>query len=369
MDKKIKPERFSNILETEMSIYLDNCKIDAGIARNDAIKENIFTTVVCFVTRTPLILIGPPGTSKTLSVNIVVQNMSGDERNAFFQNFPKVDMFLYLASEHSTAIEVEQNFATAIERQKYYADAKIETICAVILDEAGLPAEKKQVLKSLHYYLDSEEVAFVAITNHALDAANSNRGVNVFRSMPSLLSLQTLAMGCLCDDPEDPPLDIQAHKHQIDQFCAAYHEMMNDPLENLNEQFGLRDFIHFVRYFKRKSPKGQFTIQPELLMRAIERNFNGVPVESFKRIRDRFFAKLELMDSVRPPRDVLSILKESLEDRCPQEGNLNDYAVRPKLLIDSSKDDSLSRLLFQEAIIDPANTSIIYLRYARPIRK
>jgi hypothetical protein len=218
---------FLEVVEDEIDTYIDHAKIDPGIAKNDALKENIFTSAICFITRTPQILIGPPGSSKTLGVNIVVQNMSGDERTPFYRNFPKIDMFLYLASEHSTAIEVEQHFAKAIERQKYYEETKIDTICVVVLDEAGLPQEKRQVLKSLHYYLDAEEVAFVAITNHALDAANSNRGVNVFRSTPSLTSLETLAMGCLCDDPNNPPEDIKSHEKHIRTsrfypFCSLF---------------------------------------------------------------------------------------------------------------------------------------------------
>jgi hypothetical protein len=47
------------------------------------------------------------------------------------------------------------------------------------MDEAGLPEESKESLKVLHYYLERHmsikaKVAFVAITNHALDAAKSN---------------------------------------------------------------------------------------------------------------------------------------------------------------------------------------------------
>jgi hypothetical protein len=357
------PNEFKKVVKDEIAMYVRHARIDPGIARNEALKENIFATAVCFATRTPMILIGPPGSSKTLGVNIVVQNMSGDERTAFYRHFPKVDMFLYLASEHSTAVEVEQHFAKAVERQKYYLEAKVDATCAVVLDEAGLPKEKRQVLKSLHYYLDGEEVAFVAITNHALDAANSNRGVNVYRSLPSLRSLQTLALGCLCDDPEHPPDDIRTYTWHINQFCRAYHELNADVTLEFGKMFGLRDFIHFVRYFKRQSADHKtFMFSPEILMRALERNFNGVPIDSFRRICEQFFSKLDTRPT-RQPRDMLAILRESLADRCPQGSNLNDYAVRPKLLIDSSKDDSLSRLLFQEGILNPADTSVIYFRF------
>ena len=37
-------------------------------------------------------------------------------------------------------------------------------------------------LQVLHKFLDNQEVSFVAITNHVLDAAKTNRAVSLFRS-------------------------------------------------------------------------------------------------------------------------------------------------------------------------------------------
>ena len=68
------------------------------------------------------------------------------------------------------------------------------------MDEAGLPEESHESLKViyknipwvkdyftkvLHYHLDQQEVAFVGITNHVLDAAKTNRAVSLFRPTAS----------------------------------------------------------------------------------------------------------------------------------------------------------------------------------------
>ena len=76
----------------------------------------------------------------------------------------------------------------------------------VFMDEAGLPEERHEslkvqnsnmnialvlhayILQALHYYLDQQEVAFVAITNHILDAAKTNRAISLFR--PSVSEVQ-----------------------------------------------------------------------------------------------------------------------------------------------------------------------------------
>ena len=65
------------------------------------------------------------------------------------------------------------------------------------MDEASLPDENKMVLKVLHPYLDECKVAFVAIANKSFDAANANRMICIYRSLPSEDDQKILAYGCL----------------------------------------------------------------------------------------------------------------------------------------------------------------------------
>ena len=77
------------------------------------------------------------------------------------------------------------------------------------MDEAGLPDEKRESLKVLHYYLEGHmspqtEVGFVAISNHVLDAAKSNRCVCLLRAEPDVRELRSIAEGCLFDGVKVP---------------------------------------------------------------------------------------------------------------------------------------------------------------------
>ena len=65
----------------------------------------------------------------------------------------------------------------------------------MFLDEASLPDEKKMVLKVLHPYLDECKVAFVSVANKAFDAANANRMVCIYRSLPSKEDQRILTYG------------------------------------------------------------------------------------------------------------------------------------------------------------------------------
>ena len=161
-------------------------------------------------------------------------------------------------------------FSHAINRQYSHTKFKLPIYCVVFMDEAGLPEESHESLKVLHYHLDRQEVSFVAITNHVLDAAKTNRAVSLFRPEASEKDLETLAKGCFCTIPDNSPPELKKDLETIVQFCPAYSHLMTK--SEFNHFFGLRDFIHFVSYLRQHRDK---LLTPQLVMEALERNFNG----------------------------------------------------------------------------------------------
>jgi hypothetical protein len=62
-----------------MSHVLANAAVPRGIARTEGLKENVFMAFVCTLARVPLMIVGPPGSSKTLSIGVVETNARGAE--------------------------------------------------------------------------------------------------------------------------------------------------------------------------------------------------------------------------------------------------------------------------------------------------
>ena len=52
-------------------------KLGPNIARNIALRENVFMMAVCIELRIPLFLVGKPGSSKSLAKSIVADSMLG----------------------------------------------------------------------------------------------------------------------------------------------------------------------------------------------------------------------------------------------------------------------------------------------------
>ena len=261
-----KPVLFSEALRDELDWLVSVTTLPCGVAQTEALKENLYATVVCTMTRTPLIIVGAPGSSKTLSFKITVSNLQGlESTNEIFRNeavFHALEPTIYQCSRRSTSTEIESIFAKAIASQKFYLANRQNCYSVVMMDEAGLPEESHESLKVLHVHLDNQEVSFVGISNHVLDAAKSNRAVSLFRPETSEEDMRELASVCLKDQPG-----------LINGICRAY--MIKMKSEKFRKFYGLRDFIHFFTYLQRRKMNNDEVATPQMIMQALERNFNG----------------------------------------------------------------------------------------------
>ena len=67
------------VLKEELDFYGKHLCIPHGIAKTQALLENLFCIIACCCTKTPLIIVGAPGSSKTLSFNLALSNIKGAE--------------------------------------------------------------------------------------------------------------------------------------------------------------------------------------------------------------------------------------------------------------------------------------------------
>ena len=72
-------------------VLLDNMHLGDNIAKNAALRENVFMMAICVELRIPLFLVGKPGSSKSLAKSIISESMRGkDSRNELLKNFKQV---------------------------------------------------------------------------------------------------------------------------------------------------------------------------------------------------------------------------------------------------------------------------------------
>ena len=177
----------------------------------------------------------------------------------------------------------------------------------------------------------------MAISNRILDPARMNRAVIMRCGQADKKNLETVAQGIVSDFEQLKPV--------IKSFCASFEKLMQSP--KFTKIFGLRDFYHFLRYMERNLSKAQNLIY-DVIQEGLERNFNGVEKKDFEEIRRIFFNGLNSIDyaNKHESRLPLDVLISSIQDKSATVGNLNDVAVRFKLIIGETHDESIYRLFF-----------------------
>ena len=191
---------FSDLLKIEEEYLLEQIELDKGIGKNQLLKENLFLLFLAVVTKIPLIIVGKPGTGKSLSAQLIYNSMRGkyskpkDGKKSFFINYPQINQIYFQGSDSSTPDDIVELFKKADDLYKNYIDnnkqnGDLVPIYMILFDELGL-AEKAPTnpLKALHSRLEydgkTEGTCFIGISNYSLDAAKINRALNL--SVPNL---------------------------------------------------------------------------------------------------------------------------------------------------------------------------------------
>ena len=109
--------QFSDFLKIEEEYLLNKIKLEEGIGKNNLLRENIFLLFVSIITKIPLIIIGKPGTGKSLSAKLMKNSMEGKYSiEKFFQYLPEVIQTYFQGSESTNPEDVENLFKIAKEK-------------------------------------------------------------------------------------------------------------------------------------------------------------------------------------------------------------------------------------------------------------
>ena len=160
-----KLKSFLDLPLKEQKFIVNNIKLDKGIAQNRALLENIFSLFFSINCKVPIFIVGKPGCSKSLSMQLINKSMQGSvSENNFFKIFPKIIIHSYQGSLASTSKGVENVFNKA---RKTLTQLKLSknqenVVSLIFFDEMGLaehsPNNPLKVIHSeLEYDLNEKE--------------------------------------------------------------------------------------------------------------------------------------------------------------------------------------------------------------------
>ncbi|XP_076109129.1 E3 ubiquitin-protein ligase rnf213-alpha-like [Mytilus galloprovincialis] len=379
-------------LETELircqDKFLDSVKLADNIARNQALKENVFMMIVCIELRIPLFLVGKPGSSKSLAKTIVADAMQGDTaRSQLFKKYKQVQMVSFQCSPLSTPDGILGTFRQCAQFQRKKDLDRFVSV--VVLDEIGLAEDSPRMpLKTLHPLLEDgcsgdddleefelkqteemqedeepedpiyKKVAFIGISNWALDPAKMNRGIFVQREVPDEGELINSARG-ICRTSKDKERTLKLIDNLIPSLSKAYSELFSE-LEKSKQRefFGLRDFYSLIKMVYAFAARSEHKPTWLQLKHAIMRNFGGLEninsVEIFQQcLRDTTVVMNERRQEGDPDCSSGGMIKACLEG----DSTRNTGETRYLLLLTENYGDLA---ILQQKVLMMHNAQVIF---------
>ena len=174
---------FSDFLKVEEEYLINTIEIEKGIAKNNLLKEIIFPLFLSLNTNIPFIIIGKPGTGKSLCANLICQSMKGkNSKNKFFQLFPEVIQTNFQDHESTHPEDIDILFDKAEKQILFFKKKNLELPISMILydDLGSAKRSESNPLKLLQSKLEhgcKKGVSFVGISNSPLDSSIINKAL------------------------------------------------------------------------------------------------------------------------------------------------------------------------------------------------
>ena len=332
---------FKKMPKKEQEYISNNIEMKEGIAKNRALLENVFTLFVCVNAKVPLFIVGKPGCSKSLSVQLLFKSMKGENSdNILFKTLPKLILNSYQGSLGSTSKGVLSIFRKARSILEKETEENLSKMISMIyFDEMGLAEHSpNNPLKVIHSELEydlnegKKKIAFVGISNWRLDASKMNRGLYLSIPQPDLedlkITAQTIAESYNLQLAND-------NKELFEALAVTYSEYKSELSKKYTkkEEFhGTRDFYHLIKNAMRKllekAEQEQNMdidehVKESIGIESLERNLGGLEFEdptnkenglSSLEIVKKIFQKKYVNCPIGKKYDVLKRIKENIKD-------------------------------------------------------
>ena len=324
-------DNFLEVPENEMKLITNEMTLekDGGIALNRPLRENLFTSYICIDNSVPLIIIGKPGTGKSLSFQILYNTLKGEySKSKRFKEKGKLYRYYYQGSGSSTSEGIEQIFKKALKAKINNEKSINKIITLVFFDEMGLAERSSNnPLKIIHFLLEKDikdSVPFLGISNWKLDSAKINRALNLSITDYDQKDLEETAI--VIAEALDKEIS-NKHKTFFEALAKTYYDYLEFNKNTLQENqdfHGNRDFYNLIKTASRELIErrdeldiNKNKVLTETGLHALDRNFSGLEGSNnkIKKIfKEKFQEDYDMSVDDEKPLSVLEAIKKNLSD-------------------------------------------------------
>ncbi|KAF0487085.1 e3 ubiquitin-protein ligase [Gigaspora margarita] len=338
----IKENDFIKVIRDEQEDWIQRMQLPPNTVMNEALLENVLVMIVCILTKIPVFIIGAPGSSKSLAIKLVGQNLCGSDSNdRYFRKLPQACLISYQGSSCSTS----DGIIKAFEKANKYQETRSTVISVVVFDGIGLaetnPHNPLKVLHELlepNYPSDGPSISFIGIGNWRLDISKCSRALLVQRPKFGIDDLVDTAVRLL-----DSKLHNSITRASLRPLAEAYSKYEEGSQSHSNFH-GLRDYYGLVKILSK------LDLTPENVQMALERNFGGTD-QNESPCREYFDTVLKTFNNYQNltynPIPILTLIKANLEEE----------SARHLMVI--GKSDSIVAILTHQLIVTGLDPVVI----------
>jgi hypothetical protein len=268
---------------------------------NFALKENLIALYCAIVCDIPIVIFGPPGTSKTLSITLIEELFKASIRMSIFPTNMKYFTNTILNGFWSVNLWGSYLTTTKIINDTFDKAKRIKSlnngsrVCIHFEEMSLAETAPGYPLKCLHGLLEEsakarDKVQFIGSANCAMDMSNGNRVLIITRGQPNEEDLASAFFGSGSQEKSDFR---DEWKREISRFVESFnsYKKIEMRLRDDPEFHQLRDFYSMVKFINRyksivsEGNKEEKIREIRLLIEiAVMRNFSGRPAicDSFK---------------------------------------------------------------------------------------
>ena len=366
---KVFGDNFLEVPEQEKKYIANNITIEPGIAKNRMLLENLLALFACINTKIPLFIIGKPGSSKSLSVELVYKEMKGIySENSLFKSYPKL-FYSNFRGSNPEEFHKTLNLARKVLKNK---DDSNKNISMIHLKEIGLYEDslfnELNALNSeieYNYKQSDGRIAFVGTSNFIFDYNKIEEGILLLIQPYDKEELDNTSLNIAESYNEKLAND---HKDLFIALTDSYFEY-KDILENQysdkKDFHGNYDFYYLIKTAMRLQEKYKNipdskideNMKKEIGIISIERNFGGLNINISNEIKpameimkQNFMKRFSNLD-INYKYDIKKIIYENIKDKNSRhlllitkssisKNLLNSILSSNELLKDSNKEIS-----------------------------
>ena len=357
------PIAFVQIIVEEQNKYVNELKIEPGIAINRAFRENLFVMLVGIATKTPTVVIGKPGSSKTLAMSTLYKNLASSTRNKALSKLGFDDDYFVGIFQCTKLTKMSRIESIG----KWAAIGITGSGEIVFVDEMGL-AERApdRPMQVLHSVLENPKFSFIGASRWSLDATKMNRVVLHQSLPPNKEDLMKTAEMLMRGDGDLNTSVRRKLESLLPRIAAFYHSILEDKRNNPFgfDFFGHRDFYKLVSYLKYRLQQRGVSLEDDMvLVEAVLRNFGGETKQQAERFLLPKIAEHILSTGMVDTEQLwkkfnpLSLIRDNIRQTRDLQ-RPKSYELRNILLIADSP--AMWKILYDANVLQIADTEVVF---------